>query len=134
MDYNTAMSRYFECRREIELLQGELAVKIAPLQEKMKLLMQWIEEKAKLDGLKNVGVHGVGTGYWETHTSARVMNRTVFKEFCDKNDQWDLMEIRAASAQIKKYIETTNKVPEGINFGQVQVFKIRSAAEKAKGD
>lgn len=132
MDYAKAFALYFEARREVELIEGEAKEKSAKPKEKMKLLSQWIEEKAKLDGLKNVSVAGVGTGYWETHTSAKVANRTAFKEFCAANDLWDLMEIRGASAQIKDYITRTNTPPDGITFGQVQVFKIRSAAEKEK--
>jgi hypothetical protein len=131
MDYNQAMTLYFECRREVELIEGEAAVKSAKPKEKMKLLMQWIEEKAKGDGLKNVSVAGVGTGYWETHTSAKVANRTAFLEFCEKNENWDLMEIRAASLQVKDFIGRTNITPDGVTFGQVQVFKIRSAADKS---
>ena len=130
MDYNKAMTLYFQCRREVEVIEGELAAKMKPLKEKMVLLTQWIEEKAKLDGLKNVSVDGLGTGYWTTTNSAKVNNRTAFKEFCEKNDLWDLMEIRAASAQIKDHIDRTNTVPAGVSFGQVQVFRIKTAGEK----
>jgi len=129
-DYNRAMTLYFQCKREKELIEGEMAAKIKPLNEKMQLLTQWIEEKAKKDGLKNVAVDGLGTGYWTTTNSATVANRTAFKEFCEKNDLWDLMEIRAASAQIKSHIDKTNMVPAGVNYKQIQSFRIKSAGEK----
>lgn len=130
MDYNKAMTLYFQCRRELEVIEGEMAAKVKPLKEKMQLLSQWIEEKARQDGLKNVAVAGLGTGYWTTTNSARVANRTAFKEFCEKNGLWDLMEIRAASAQVRDHIERTNVVPEGVTFTQVQVFHIKTAGEK----
>ena len=130
LDYHKAMTLYFQCRREKELIEGEMASKIKPLNEKMQLLTQWIEEKAEQEGLKNVPVEGLGTGYWTTTNSAKVSNRTAFKEFCEQNDLWDLMEIRAASAQVKDHIDKTNVVPAGVTFSQMRTFRIKAAGDK----
>lgn len=134
MDFNKAMKLYFDCKREVELIEAEAASKAANAKEKIKTLMQWMELKAREEGLKNVPVEGIGTGFWKTVTSAKVANRTEFRDFCQKNELWDLMEIRAASTEVKRYIDKHNAPPNGVTFGQTSIFQIRSASEKAKDD
>lgn len=132
MDYENAMTLFMKCRRDMELIEGECAVKIAPLKEKQQALLQWMEAKAMADGLKNVPVLGVGTGYWATHMSATVANPTEFWDFVKRNQAFDLVETRASSKAVKSYIDGNNAPVPGVNFSQVQVFKIRAANSTTK--
>lgn len=130
MDYNSAVTLYMKCRREKELIEAEMKVQLAPIKEKMDLLLQWVETKARADGLKNVPVEGVGTGYWTTAMSAKVANPGVFWDFVKANNAFDLVENRASSKAVKSYIDGNNAPVPGVNFSQVEVFKIRAAGEK----
>lgn len=130
MDYANAMSLYMDCRRQKELIEGEAAVRLAPIKEKMALLLDWMEVKAQSEGLKNVPVAGVGTGYWTTHMSAVVANPGEFWSFVKKNDAFDLVETRASSKAVKSYIDGHNAAVPGVTFGQTQIFKIRAANSK----
>jgi len=132
MDYATAMTLYMKCRREYELIEGECAVKLTPVREKQQALLQWMEAKAMSEGLKNVPVAGVGTGYWTTHLTATVANPTVFWDFVKQNEAFDLVETRASSKAVKSYIDGHNAPVPGVNFGQTQVFKVRAANVKDK--
>lgn len=127
MDYEKAMSLYMKCRREMELIEAEAATKVSPLKEKMGLLLQWMETKANMDGLKNVPVEGVGTGYWTNSTSATVADPSVFWGFVKENQLFDLVETRASSKAVKSYIDAYDAPPPGVNFSQVRVFKVRAA-------
>lgn len=132
MDYATAMTLYMKCRREQELIEGECTVKLVPVREKMQALLQWMETKALSEGLKNVPVAGVGTGYWTVHTSATVANPAEFWDFVKKNQAFDLVETRASSKAVKSYMDGHNAPVPGVNFGQTQVFKVRAANTKEK--
>lgn len=130
MNYEVAMALYMKCRREKELLEAETAVKLAPVNEKMKLLLQWMEVKAISEGLKNVPVEGIGTGFFTTHLSATVASPDTFWTFVKENEAWDLVETRASSKAVKSYIDGHNAPVPGVNFSQTQVFKIRAASDK----
>lgn len=130
MNYEVAMSLYMKYRREKELIDAETAVKLAPVKEKMDMLLKWMEMKALSEGLKNVPVEGVGTGYWTQHLSATVASPDTFWEFVKKNDAWDLVETRASSKAVKSYIDGNNAPVPGVNFSQTQVFKVRAAGDK----
>jgi len=124
------MTLYMKCRREKDLIEGEAKVKLQPVKEKMDLLLQWMETKALSEGLKNVPVVGVGTGYWTTILSAKVANPTVFWDFVKSTGAYDLVETRASSKAVKSHIDGTNTSVPGVDFSAVQVFKVRAANEK----
>ena len=128
MDYERAMSLYMKERRTVELLEGELAKSVAPHKEKMNLLLQWMETKALADGLKNVPVDGVGTGYWTTHSSAVVANPAEFWNFVKSQQAFDLVETRASSKAVKSYIDGHHAPVPGVSFSQTQIFKVRAAS------
>lgn len=132
MDYERAMTLYMKCRREVELIEGETAQRLAPLKEKMGLLSQWMEAKALQDGLKNVPVAGVGTGYWANSSSATVANPDAFWEFVKQNQAFDLVETRAKAAAVKSYIDGHNTPVPGVTFAQIKTFKIRVSSNTDK--
>lgn len=130
MDYEKAITLYMKCRREKEIIEAATKLTLAPLNQKLSLLLTYVEMKALQDGLKNVPIEGVGTGYWTTHASAKVANAEAFWAFVKENEAWDLVENRACSSAVKSYIEGNDTPVPGVNFSQVQIFKIRAANEK----
>ena len=132
MDYERAMTLYMKCRREVELIEGEMAKATALPKEKMLALAQWMEAKALQDGLKNVPVTGVGTGYWTTALSASVANPAAFWDFIKENQAFDLVETRAKATAVKSFIEGHNTPVPGVNFAQTKIFKIRAANQSDK--
>lgn len=132
MDYESLMTRYMQARRKVDLIEGEAATAAAQSKEIMALCLQVMEAKALEDGLKNVPVKGIGTGYFTTILSATVANPSAFKQFVKENDAWDLIENRASSTAVKSYIEGNNAPVPGVSFSQTQVFKIRSASSTRK--
>ena len=132
LTYEKAMRLYFNSKREVDLIEGAAKAACAPHKEKMALLSQWMETKALEEGLKNVGVAGLGTGYWATHISATVADKDTFFDFVREHQAWDLLESRASKTAVKSYIEGHNAPVPGVNFSQTQVFNIRQAIEKAE--
>lgn len=130
LNYEKAMRLYFKCKREVDLIEGKAKAEITPIKEKMAMLSEWLETKGREEGLKNIGVEGVGTGYWTTHKSASVADREVFFNFVKETEAWDLLETRASKLAVESYIEGNKQEVPGVNFSQIQVFNIRQASTK----
>lgn len=132
MDFHTAMTHYMTCRRDLDLVESEFADRTAPIKAKMQLLSDWMAAKAQQEGLKNVPVVGLGTGYFTTKMSASVANPEEFWKFVKEKQRYDLVETRAASKAVKDFIEETNTPVPGVTFAQTQVFKIRAPTQSDK--
>lgn len=127
MTPENAMRLYYAERRAVELLEGECAEKCAKSKEKMRLLMQWMEAYTHQQGLKNLPVDGVGTGYFTTSLSATVANPAEFWDFVKKNQAFDLVENRASAKAVKSFIDGNNAPVPGVSFSATQIFKVRAA-------
>jgi hypothetical protein len=130
MTPENAMRLFYAEKRAVELLEGQCALDCAKSKEKMKLLMQWMETYTLQQGLKNLPVADLGTGYFTTFSSAKVANPEQFRGFVLENKAYDLMEVRAAAKAVESYIKANNAPVPGVSFNQVQVFKLRSVNEK----
>lgn len=132
MTPENAMRLYYASKREVELAEGECAAVCAKPKEKMKLLMQWMETYTHQQGLKNLPVDGLGTGYFTTHLSATVANPSEFWDFVKTSNAYDLVETRASSKAVKSYIDGNNAPVPGVSFSQAQVFKVRAASSTSE--
>lgn len=125
MDYENCAMLFQKTKAEVTAIEAETKAKLAPLQEKMRLLLEWMETKAREEGLKNVPTK-YGTGFWATHTSASVAEPGIFRDFVIENKLWDLIETRASKVAVKSYIDANKEPPPGVNYKQVAVFNIRA--------
>jgi hypothetical protein len=130
MDVSTVMGKYYEAKRAVEIAEGDCAARCAKPKEVMKVCLQWMETYALQQGLKNLPVVGLGTGYFTTHLSATVANPTEFWDFVKTNNAWDLVETRASSKAVKSFIDGNNAPVPGVNFSATQIFKVRAANGK----
>ncbi len=126
MNYETAVERYLQVRKEIDDLDRSYKASKAPLAEKLAVLENWITAKAQEDGLETIKTP-LGTGYWATHHTATVASREELFAYCRENDAWDLVESRASKSGVKSYIEANGAPPPGVNFSSTRVFNLRKA-------
>lgn len=86
-------------------------------------------EAELLDELTKMGVNSLacdkGTVYKSTQLSATVLDRAVFKNFCEENDLGEAMDIKANKTFIKEYMEKTQTVPPGLKVTQLSTVGIR---------
>jgi spore coat protein CotF len=86
-------------------------------------------EAELLDELNKMGVNSLasdaGTVYKNTQLSATVENREVFKTYCEENDMWEAMDIKANKTFVKEMMEKTQTVPPGLKVTQLQTVGIR---------
>ena len=99
MNYNMAVERYLQVRKQLDDLDREYKAAKAPLNEKLAVLENWITAKAQEDGLETIKTPH-GTGYWSTHNTATVASREELFSFCKEHDAWDLVESRASKSGV----------------------------------
>jgi hypothetical protein len=129
MNYEIAVERYLNVRKEIEDIEREHKAAKAKLTEKLVALENWITAKAQEDGLETIKTP-YGTGYWSTHHTATVGSREEFFRFCAEHNAWDMVEPRASKTGVKSYIEANGAPPPGVNFSSNRVFNLRKAQAK----
>jgi hypothetical protein len=129
MNYEIAVERYLNVRKEIDEMEREHKAAKAKLTEKLVALENWITAKAQEDGLETIKTP-YGTGYWSTHHTATVGSREEFFRFCAEHNAWDMVESRASKTGVKSYIEANGAPPPGVNFSSNRVFNMRKAQAK----
>jgi hypothetical protein len=129
MNYEIAVERYLNVRKEIDEMEREHKASKAKLTEKLVALENWITAKAQEDGLETIKTP-YGTGYWSTHHTATVGSREEFFRFCAEHNAWDMVESRASKTGVKSYIEANGAPPPGVNFSSNRVFNLRKAQAK----
>ena len=129
MNYEIAVERYLNVRKEIDDMEREHKASKAKLTEKLVALENWITAKAQEDGLETIKTP-YGTGYWSTHHTATVGSREEFFRFCAEHNAWDMVESRASKTGVKSYIEANGAPPPGVNFSSNRVFNMRKAQAK----
>lgn len=126
MNYDMAVEKYLQVRKQIDDLERQHKEAKAPLTEKLVALENWITAKAQEDGLETIKTPH-GTGYWSTHNTATVASREELFTYCKEHDAWDLVESRASKTGVKSYIEAHGAPPPGVNFSSTRVFNLRKA-------
>lgn len=131
MDYDTCAMWYFRTRAELEKMDAEHRDKTAPLKEKMRMCLQWMEARAREEGLRNVPTQH-GTGYWATHVSASVAAPEVFRSYVLENKAWDLLELRAGKKGVESFVNAHGEPPPGVNYTRTSVFNLRAVGDKGE--
>lgn len=128
MKLSDAVSLYIRLRDKKAAMKSEFDASIAPLSEKMDKL-----EAKLLDVFNKTGVDSVktefGTAYTTVRTTASIADREVFMNFVKDNEEWALLEIRAAKAAIEQFRSANDDaLPPGVNMREERVVNIRRSA------
>lgn len=128
MKLSDAVSLYIRLRDKKAAMKSEFDASIAPLNEKMDKL-----EAKLLDVFNKTGMDSVktefGTAYTTVRTTASIADREVFMNFVKDNEEWALLEIRAAKAAIEQFRSANDDaLPPGVNMREERVVNIRRSA------
>jgi hypothetical protein len=118
-----------ELRSEVDRINKEAKKKVSELNKIMLDVENWFTLKAQEEGLTNIPTPH-GTAYWSTVASASVAEPATFKQFVIDNQQWDLIETRAAKLAVKSYVEGHGVPPPGVNFSSIKVFNLRANSKE----
>lgn len=127
MKLSDAVSMYIKMRDKKAQMKAEFDASVAPLNEKMEKL-----EAKLLDVFNKTGMDSVktefGTAYTTTRVTASVADREIFMTHVRENDDWALLEVRAAKAAIEQYRENNNDLPPGISMREERVVNVRRSS------
>lgn len=127
MKLSEAVSLYIQMRDKKAQMKADFDAKIAPLNEKMEKL-----EAKLLDVFNKTGMDSVktefGTAYTTTRTTASVADRETFMEYVKNNEEWALLEVRAAKTAVEQYRAVHDDIPPGVSIREERVVNIRRSA------
>jgi phage host-nuclease inhibitor protein Gam len=128
MKLSEAVGLYIQLRDKKAEMKSAFDASVAPINEKMDKL-----EAKLLDVFNKTGTDSVktehGTAYTAVRTTASVADREAFMEFVKANEEWSLIEVRAAKTAIEQFRDNNdNELPPGINIRSERVVNIRRSA------
>ena len=115
MTVEEIIAKYIELRDKKDAIKDKAKQETAAIDD----LMNRIEAKL-LDAFNKLGVDsfktGVGTAYTINQTSATVADKEIFMDYVKDNQEWSLLEVRAAKLAVEQFIEANDKIPPGLNW------------------
>ena len=124
MKLSDLVSKYIEMRDKKYELKHQYEFKAAQLDEvlgKIESKLLQVFDSAGMDSVKTE----FGTAYASTRSMASVADKETFMNFIKENEEWSLMEVRAAKLAIEQYKDANGDLPPGVNYREERVVNIR---------
>ena len=124
MKLSDLVAKYIELRDKKYELKHQYDFKAAQLDEvlgKIESKLLQVFDSAGMDSVKTE----FGTAYASTRSTASVADKEAFMNFIKENEQWSLMEVRAAKLAIEQYKTANGDLPPGVNYREERVVNIR---------
>jgi hypothetical protein len=124
MKISEVVAKYIELRDKKAELKHEYDFKVAKVDEvlaKIEAKLLEVFDSAGMDSVKTE----FGTAYSSTRSSASVADKETFMNFIKENDEWSLMEVRAAKLAVEQYKDANGDLPPGINWREERVVNFR---------
>jgi hypothetical protein len=128
MKLSDAVSLYIRLRDKKAEMKSAFDANVAPLNEKMDKLEAKLLEIFNKTGMDSVKTE-FGTAYTAVRTTASIADREVFMDFVKANEEWSLLEIRAAKSAIEQFRSANDDaLPPGVNMREERVVNVRRSA------
>lgn len=124
--YDEIVEKYMTLRERKKEMKTEYESKVATIDEAMDRIERHFLGKMQEAGMESIRTK-FGTVYKQVRVSTTVADREMFKQYCDDNDAWHLIDIRCQPTAIKEFKEEHDDVPPGVNFSQHMVVNIRKS-------
>lgn len=124
MKLSDLVAKYIELRDKKYELKHQYEFKAAQLDEvldKIEAKLLQVFDSAGMDSVKTE----FGTAYASTRATASVADKETFMNFIKENEEWSLMEVRAAKLAIEQYKTANGDLPPGINYREERVVNFR---------
>lgn len=124
MKLSELVAKYIELRDKKYELKHQYEFRAAQLDEvldKIEAKLLQVFDSAGMDSVKTE----FGTAYASTRATASVADKETFMNFIKENEEWSLMEVRAAKLAIEQYKTANGDLPPGINYREERVVNFR---------
>jgi len=120
------VSAYRKLRDAKDKLTTEHKLQLAPVNERMAKLENWLHAK-----LNELGVDSMktkrGTAYKSVLVKASVTDGEELLKFVQESGLWHILERRVSKAAVQEYIESTGKGIPGVHVSHEEKINIRKA-------
>lgn len=127
MKISELVEKYVALRDKKAEYKGEYEAKVAKVDQilnKIECKLLEVFEQTGMDSVKTE----FGTAYKSVRSSASVADRDTFMEYVKANDEWQLVEVRAAKLAVEQFKDVNNDLPPGVNWREERVVNFRRAA------
>lgn len=108
-----------EEKAKFKQVEDQIKTRQAQIQGELSQVMSQLG----VDSLKTPS----GTAYLTEKVSVLTSDKTAFLEYVQKNEAWELLDIRGSKTAIQEYMLENNDVPPGIELSRFQDVGIRRA-------
>ena len=124
MKLNEVVAKYIELRDMKAELQHNYKFKAAKIDEQLDKIEAKLLEVFDSSGMDSCKTE-FGTAYTTTKTMASVADPETFFNYVVENQEWALLEKRAAKLAVEQFKEQNGDLPPGINWREERVVNIR---------
>jgi len=124
MKLSELVGKYIELRDKKSQFKAEYDAKVAKIDDALEKIEGTLLKTFDTAGMDSVKTEA-GTAYTTTRSSASVADKDAFLQHIKANDDWQLMEIRAAKTAVEQYKEANDDLPPGVNWREERVVNIR---------
>lgn len=128
MKLSEVVAKYIELRDRKAVMKAEYDGKIAVVEEALDKIEAKLLEVFDQLGMDSVKTE-YGTAYKSVRTTASVGDKDSFMKHVKENDDYSLLEVRAAKAAVEQYrVANDGQLPPGINWRAENVVNFRRAS------
>lgn len=127
MKISELVEKYVALRDKKAEYKGEYDAKVAKVDQVLNKIECKLLEVFEQTGMDSVKTE-FGTAYKSVRSSASVADRDAFMEYVKANDEWQLVEVRAAKIAVEQFKDVNNDLPPGVNWREERVVNFRRAA------
>lgn len=120
---------YLKLRNEKERIEAETKEKVRDIKEQMIKLEGWLMRRADEQGVTSFKTNN-GTAFVTTVDFAQVADWDAVLDHVKANDAYDLLERRVSKRAVREYIDATNDIPPGVNYGSKLEVNVRKPTKK----
>lgn len=124
MNVAEIVERYIELRDEKAHIKALTDEQLKPIQEsldRIEIQLLAAADQLGVDSFKTPN----GTAYVSNRVTTSVADKDIFMKFLEENDEWPLLEVRAAKSAVEQYKAIHGTLPPGVNWSEERTVSIR---------
>jgi hypothetical protein len=98
---------------------------MAPLNEKITALENYLQLHLQALGTTSFSVKEVGTAYLQNVVSVTTADWDAILGWIRQNEAWEFLEHRVSKLVVQEYVESKGELPPGVAMTQSQEVRVR---------
>ena len=124
MDIEKLVASYVKLRDKKSEMKADFDSKVADTDALLVRVESALLKHFEETGLESART-AAGTAYKSKRVSCTAADKSMFLNFIQENNEWDLADVRPAKAAIATYKENGNELPPGLNWTEEMTVNIR---------